>query len=153
MPHGGKGGYVCRTPFALGTRAFDSLDLQLEFAEAGLPQFCRPVDIRGKPLLIQRGSAEVATTVDVACATLKYATPNNAILELQLNRYAKDLVAQASRGEGPLNTLLCLDPVSDPDHIIEGADQARLTYRLRALSDKYKKLEACVARFQVQSCR
>lgn len=153
MRHGGKGDYVCRVPFALGTRAFDSIDLQMEFTKARLPQFCRSVDTMGEPLLIRRGPAEVATTVDVTCATLKYASPNTATLELKLNRYAKDLVTQASRDEGPLNTLLCFDPVSGPDHLGEGAGQARLIYTLRTHSEKYKKLKACFARFQVQSCR
>lgn len=151
--HGGKGDYVCRVPFVLGTRVFNSLDLQREFTKAGLPQFCRPVDPKGEPLLIRRRSGEVATTVDVTCATLKYAAPGVAKLEFQLNPYAHDLVAHGSPERGPLNTLLCFEPVKGPDHLGEGAAKARVTYTLNADAEQYRKMEACVARFQVQVCR
>jgi hypothetical protein len=115
LEHGGKGDYLCRIPFALGVRAFRSLDLIHEFPLAGLPQFCHAIYRTGEPLLIQDNGFPVATTIDVQRASIARYNGGRSALTLELNKYASDLVKEVASRPNHLSTLLCFEQIVGPE--------------------------------------
>jgi hypothetical protein len=112
----GNQSYYCEIPYALGERAFDSLDLRSELLKVGLPQFCRQdspdltpngrikegaVVISGNELFIDgltgkpvHGWTPLANALDVECASLNRTQSGSEGITLRLNRYAEDIILE-----------------------------------------------------------
>jgi hypothetical protein len=109
IPAPSKRNYVCQVPYAVGVRAFESLDLRTEQPRAGLPQFCRENEMDSSqsfravtfsaqvrfPSSDQFPLVVLADMVDVECAAAELSK-----LTLRLNRYATRIVLDHIDGEG-----------------------------------------------------
>jgi hypothetical protein len=145
IDRGDKGSYICYVPFAVGQRELPSLDLRKELPLLGLPQFCGEVNPKGEPLMIRDNAWDVATTVDLECATFTPGEAGDGTLTISLNQFASDLVRKVSGNPGAFNTLLCLEPIASP-RISEGdSGHAVLTYRFSSELPQAKKQERCIA--------
>jgi hypothetical protein len=153
MEHGGKGDYFCRIPFSVGTRRFETLNLMRELPNAGLPQFCHSIYLHGEPLMIREGPMDLVTTVDVTCASIDQAVGPEPVLTIELNSFASDLALQVAKQEGPLNTLLCLDPIEGATIAHSSSGTTSFIIKLSRSPAKARKQIACVhSEFQVPSC-
>ena len=129
LDHGGKGSYVCFIPFEVGRRKLASLDLRKELPLLGLPQFCKEVSKTGEPLMIRDDVWDVATSVDVECATITTGKIANGTLKIRLNQFASELVRKASENPTTFNTLLCQRPIASPKLSVDDSGHTVLTYR------------------------
>ncbi len=144
IEHGGKGSYVCFIPFEVGKRELASIDLRKELPLLGLPQFCRDENTQGDVLLIDDGAWNVASTVDAECATITHDNEETETLQLRLNRYASDEVRKSASVSANFNTLLCLEPATNPAISVDNSGRALLTYKIRSISPDGKKQARCV---------
>jgi hypothetical protein len=143
---GSEEGYFCRIPFSLGLREFDSLDLMSELPRSGLPQFCRPESRTGEAFLVLEKGSDVATTVDVECATLERGPSGAELLSVRLNRYASDLIRNVIANEGPVTALVCLEGVQQNESRVDLTGRAILTYSLSENPAKAARQRKCIAR-------
>jgi hypothetical protein len=109
IPVPSKRNYVCQVPYAVGVRAFDSLDLRTELPRAGLPQFCREDEMSGSqsfravtfsaqvrfPSSDQFPLVVLANMVDVECAAAE-----SSKLTLRLNPYATRILLDHIHAKG-----------------------------------------------------
>lgn len=144
LDHGGKGSYVCFIPFEVGKRKLASLDLRKELPLLGLPQFCKEVSKTGEPLMIRDDVWNVATSVDVECATITPGKIANGTLKIRLNQFASDLVRKASENPATFNTLLCQKPILSPKLSVDESKRTVLTYKFSSDSAQAEKQERCV---------
>jgi hypothetical protein len=144
LEHGGEGDYFCQLPFSLGKRAIDSLDLRGELPKLGLPQFCRPISRKGEALMLLRNFLEVATSIDVDCATIVHPGSGPEMLNFQLNHYATDLVTQVATKQGPLTTRI-RGSDDQPTQILRDADRILFAYPLSAASKKAEAQKKLIA--------
>lgn len=142
LERGGKGSYTCFVPFGVGRRKLASLDLRKDFSLIGLPQFCQEPSRTGDPLLIRDGIWNVASTVDVECATLT--RMGRDLLRIRLNQFASNLVRNASRKPAAFNTLLCQEPINSPKISVDDLGRTILTYRFSSDLPQGRKQESCV---------
>jgi hypothetical protein len=129
MEHGGGGDYTCWVPYAVGVRTFDTLDLMKEFPRIGLPQFCRPEQNYPEPFMIRSGIEEFAFSLDLVCATSGRTADGRGVLRIKLNRFASNLVREASRAKEPLNTILCSKEIEGPQVATDSAGKTNVSYQ------------------------
>ncbi len=154
LDHGGDGSYVCSIPFSVGIRRFETFDLMRELPNAGLPQFCHSTYIHGEPLMVREGPTILVTTVDITCASIAPVVDSEPVLTIELNSFASNLALQVAKQDGPLNTLLCLNPIEGPTITHNSAETPSFIFKLSRSPVQAKKQIACVhSEFQVPSCR
>ena len=109
VPAPSKRNYLCQVPYAVGVRAFNSIDLRSELPRAGLPQFCRENEFASPrsfdavafwaevsyPSSDQRPWVVLANMVDVECAAIE-----SSKLTLRLNPYATRILLDHFGGHG-----------------------------------------------------
>jgi hypothetical protein len=109
VPAPSKSNYLCQIPYAVGVRAFNSIDLRSELPRAGLPQFCRENEFASSrsfdavafwaevsyPSSDQRPWVVLANMVDVECAAIE-----SSKLTLRLNPYATRILLDHFGGHG-----------------------------------------------------
>ena len=144
MEHGGEGAYNCWIPYSVGVRKFDTVDLMNEFPKAGLPQFCRPQQTHPEPLMIRSGPEEIAFSLDLVCATVSKLPDGRGSLRIELNPFARDLVRDAAKADGPLNTLLCMDQIEGPQVAADSAGKTILTYQMSTDPAKARREQKCI---------
>jgi hypothetical protein len=130
MRNGGQGEYLCRIPFAVGTRELRSLDLKRELLDLGLPQFCNSISKTGETLLILKKGSVVVTTVDIQCASTEHDEAGHEILNIRLNQYADELLREVASQQGSLKTLLCMREIDERESSVDGSGRSMLSYRL-----------------------
>ena len=144
IENGTGGSYTCWVPYAVGIRTFDTLDLMSELPKAGLPQFCRTQKTSPEPLMIRSGTEVIAQSGDLVCATLDKSPDGSKLLRIELNSFVMDLVRNAAKVDGHLNTLLCLDQVDRPQVAINAAGKVNLSCKLSTDQARARRQQKCI---------
>lgn len=144
IEHGAEGSYTCWIPYSVGIRTFGTLDLRSELPKAGLPQFCQPQGTNPEPLRIRSGIEVIARSGELLCATLGKSPDGSEFLHIELNSFVTDLLRDAVKAEGPLNTLLCMEQIDGPQVVIDAMGKANLSYKLSTDPARAKRQQKCV---------